>query len=146
MNDYYQQLCSLNLDFKKSHLLLDLDALDSNIRFINQNSCGKKIRIATKSVRSVEIMKYIASKIHNFFGWMTYSTEEALWLRDLGFTNLLVGYPKWDKQSLHEIAQNSEHITLMIDDLNHLHELSAYRHQNSCFNICLDIDLSLNLS
>ena len=42
MNDYYQQLCSLNLDFKKSHLLLDLDALDSNIRFINQNSCGKK--------------------------------------------------------------------------------------------------------
>jgi D-serine deaminase-like pyridoxal phosphate-dependent protein len=145
MSNYYDTLCNLNLDFSISHLLLNLDALDNNIKYINTYSHGKKIRIATKSVRSVEMLKYIAAKIDNFYGWMTYSTEEALWLRSLGFTNLLVGYPKWDKNSLSELAQNPEHITLMIDSISQLQQIHSLVKTNTKISICIDCDLSLDL-
>jgi D-serine deaminase-like pyridoxal phosphate-dependent protein len=145
MNNYYEHLCQLNIDYDKSQLLLNLDALDKNIEYINNNSKQKKIRLATKSLRSIEVMQYLEKKIHNFFGWMTYSTEEALWLRQKGFTNLLVGYPKWDKISLKELSHNSEHITLMIDNVSQLRHLSEYAKTQMPFRLCLDIDLSLDL-
>lgn len=145
MNNLYQEYRSLNLDFLHSHLLLDLDALDSNINYINQYAANKLVRVATKSIRSVAVLKYIASRLKNFYGYMTYSTEEALWLRSLGFENLLVGYPKWDNASLLELSKNSQHIILMVDSLEQLKFLSSYATLNNPFKLCLDIDLSLDL-
>jgi D-serine deaminase-like pyridoxal phosphate-dependent protein len=76
---------------------------------------------------------------------MTYSTEEALWLRSLGFENLLVGYPKWDTNSLGELSKNSKHIILMVDSVEQLEILAKYATSENPFKLCLDVDLSLDL-
>lgn len=145
MNNLYEKYRSLQLDYTKSQLLLDFNALDANINYVNQHAANKLVRIATKSIRSVPVLKYIAGKLKNFYGYMTYSTEEALWLRSLGFENLLVGYPKWDANSLTELSKNSKHIILMIDSVEQLKILSTYASIQNPFKLCLDIDLSLDL-
>ena len=43
-------------------LFLDLESLDKNIEWVAQNSGNKKIRIATKSIRSIELLKRIHEK------------------------------------------------------------------------------------
>src|SRR5690606_23213034 len=101
---------------------------------------------ATKSVRSVDILKRIHQSNSVFQGFMTYTLEEALWLRSLGLKDFLMGYPTTDKKSLHTLAQNPDGIVLMVDRTEHLDLLeSIAREHQSSFEICVDLDLSMDL-
>lgn len=145
MTQIYENYRTLPIDFSKSHLLLDMDALDSNINYVNKLCTKKLVRIATKSLRSIPVMNYVLSKLQRPYGLMAYTTEEALWLRSKGFKNILVGYPKWDKESIKSLSQNSSNIILMVDCVEHLTYLAQHASTNQPFSICLDIDLSLDL-
>lgn len=127
-------------------LFLDLAAFEKNLTWIKNNSGNKKIRIATKSVRSKMILKKILDSDPVFQGLMTFDLREALWLRSEGFKDILMGYPSTDKDGLDELARNPQDITLMVDLPEHLRMLEeiASRHGKQ-FEVCVDIDLSMDL-
>lgn len=146
MNELYHQYKSLPLDYSCSKLILDLDALDQNIKFINERSNNKKVRIASKSIRSNFVLEYLLKNVQNSFGIMAYSTEEAIWLRSIGKKNILVGYPKWDTHSLTALANNPEEIVLMVDSPEHIKLIAPYFSKSNPISICIDIDLSYDLT
>lgn len=127
-------------------LFLDLQSLEKNIDWIAKNAGEKKIRLATKSIRSVEVMKIILRASEVFQGLMTYDLREALWLRSLGFRDILMGYPSIDGKSLEELSQTPEGITLMVDLPEHLDLINSYAMRSgNRIKICIDIDLSMDL-
>lgn len=127
-------------------LFLDFDAFKKNIEWVKKNAGGKKIRLASKSIRSKEVLKKILSSSDLFQGIMAYDLREALWLRDEGFKDILMGYPTVDNESLIELSKNPSEITLMVDLAAHLHKLESIASSKNClFQICIDIDLSMDL-
>ena len=66
---------------------LDLDAFDANIDYVALKT-NKPIRIATKSVRFVQLLRYIADRLPNFVGYMTYTAAETVYLLEQGFDHL----------------------------------------------------------
>jgi D-serine deaminase-like pyridoxal phosphate-dependent protein len=146
MTSLYQQYIEALASVEAPALLVDMNALDENIAWATANSGGKKIRLATKSMRCVELIKYVLASHPIFQGLMTYDLREALWLRSLGFGDILMGYPTTDTLALNVLAKNPAGIILMVDLISHLDLLEeiASRHQQS-FSICLDVDLSMDL-
>ena len=142
----YQDYKKIIEGISSPSLFLDLEAFRNNIQWIKKHSPHKKIRIASKSIRSKEILRRVLSSDSIFEGLMTFDLREALWLRDEGFKNILMGYPTMDIQTLNEYAKKTDEITLMVDLAQHLFLLQnlAEKH-DSIINICIDIDLSLEL-
>lgn len=125
---------------------IDLEALDWNIKMVNVQSKGKDIRIATKSIRSVELLQYIAERLDNHSGWMTFDCQETLFLLERGFTHILLGYPQMERESIElmipYIAQGAD-ITFMIDREEHwrlLHEIGLQH--NIVLKVCIDVNVS----
>lgn len=147
MNDELYSRYLEALDYPSTpKLFLDLDALEKNITWIKKNAGSKSIRLATKSIRSKEVLRKILESGHPFNGLMTYDLREALWLREEGFKNILMGYPTMDDESLDELCQAPQEITLMVDLIEHLDYLEEKAAQfETTLNICVDIDLSLDL-
>lgn len=65
-------------DLERPFAWLDLDALDKNIKMVQEACGGKQIRIATKSIRSIEVLRYIQKKLVNVVGFMTFTATETL--------------------------------------------------------------------
>lgn len=127
-------------------LLLDLNALEQNSKWVQANSGGKTIRLATKSLRSLEVIQHLLTSSPIFQGLMTYTLEESLWLRERGMNDILMGYPSTDTASLRELAKDPSGIVLMVDHLEHLNYLQKIAdEENGAFEICVDIDLSMDL-
>jgi D-serine deaminase-like pyridoxal phosphate-dependent protein len=146
MNSLYEQYVSSLSNINSPALFVDVDAFEENIQWVLQNAGTKKIRIATKSLRSVELIKKILDSSDQFQGLMTFTLEEALWLRSQGFKDILMGYPTLDKKGLQELAKNPAEITLMVDLIEHLDALEELAKKNkNHLRICFDIDLSLDL-
>ncbi|MGE7884475.1 amino acid deaminase/aldolase [Bacillus sp. NPDC094077] len=126
---------------------LDEVALEKNIQSIIELSGDKKIRIASKSLRSVPIMKRILAVNNRFQGIMCFSPREALFLIEQGFNDLLIGYPAYDERALHEISLLTKQgfmITCMMDCEEHITYLEKIAEASSgCFRVCLDIDMSI---
>jgi D-serine deaminase-like pyridoxal phosphate-dependent protein len=142
----YATLKTLFRDHTHPLLFVDERALESNIEWVLKQSGTKKIRIATKSVRSTAVLKKILAANPRFQGLMTYTLEESLWLSQQGFKDILIGYPTVDTNSLEQLAKSPQDITLMVDRVEHLEMLEAIaKKHNSTFNICIDLDLSMDL-
>jgi D-serine deaminase-like pyridoxal phosphate-dependent protein len=140
------QIVHQQLPHQESGLVLDFAAFEKNTESILVRSQDKKIRLATKSIRCPGILKLILKSHPRFQGVMTYTLKEALFLRGLGFTDILMGYPTMDQEALSELAQNPQSITLMIDHEDQIKFLTSIARQHQCrFHICLDVDLSLDL-
>lgn len=132
---------------------VDLDLLDQNIRLIAGRSGGKNIRIASKSVRSVAILRRILQNNQTnqadscFQGIMCFTAREAVFLAEQGFDDLLIGYPAWHEADLTAVARAvaaGTHITLMIDGLEHVRQIEAIaRRVGTRLPLCLDIDMTL---
>ncbi|EEM61579.1 hypothetical protein bthur0007_6030 [Bacillus thuringiensis serovar monterrey BGSC 4AJ1] len=125
---------------------LDEVALDRNIQSIIELSGNKKIRIASKSLRSVPVMQRILAASDRFQGIMCFSPREALFLIEQGFNDLLLGYPAYDERALHEISLLTKQgliITCMVDCEDHIVYLEKIAEKSKgCFRVCLDIDMS----
>lgn len=127
---------------------IDLEALDRNIAFVNQEALGKNIRIATKSVRSINLLRYIAERLDHHAGFMTFDLRETFHLLNEGFDDLLLGYPQLEESLIEEtipFVKQGRTVTFMIDSVKQwqwLEEIGE-RHQ-VMFEICLDINLSVD--
>lgn len=127
---------------------VDMDMLDQNITSILSATDYKKIRIATKSIRSIPIIKRILAADERFQGLMCYTIQEARFLYNHGLRNILIGYPTWDRQAIESLLEAEEacrHITFMIDSIAHVKHLQNIAlHMKRTIKICLDIDMSVS--
>lgn len=125
---------------------LDLNALDENIRFVNENCKNKKIRIATKSIRSVEVLKYIEKNLIHFAGYMTFTAQETVYLLEQGFNHLLLGYPVMESLSVKKCllaTKEGKDVVFMVDCEQHLRFLQKLAEEvDSLANVCIDLNVS----
>lgn len=142
---YYNQI------FKNEQLPLcycNLDLLNENIDQIAKRAEGKNktIRVATKSVRNTYILQHILQSNPIYQGLMCYTGNEALWLIQKGFDDLLLGYPIVNKTEIREICKqtkNGKKIILMVDSDEHLQLINSIAaEENVVQPLCIDIDMS----
>lgn len=141
--NYYKEALK---NLPKPCLFLDTELFEKNIQSILSASNGKKIRIASKSIRSLSVIKEILNYSNTFQGVMCFTANEALYLNDNGLDDLLIAYPVWNENELKNVAsrvRSKQTITLMIDSIEHIEHLEriASKHQQS-FLVSLDIDLA----
>ena len=133
----------------KPFAYVDLDLLDANMDRIISASGSKVIRVATKSIRCVELIRRILKHSPRFSGLMAFSPYESVYLAKQGLDDILLGYPVWDPAGLEMIAEQlreGKRITLMVDSAEQVeHVADIARRTGVTFPLCLDIDLSLTL-
>lgn len=100
---------------------VDLDALEANAGEMLGRAAGKPIRIASKSVRCVEILRRAQALDERFRGLLCLTLPEALFLEEQGFRDLVVAYPTADRRAISRLAELAAHDreaapTLMVDD------------------------------
>ncbi|WP_088040966.1 alanine racemase [Bacillus sp. EAC] len=125
---------------------LDWDAFEQNVNDIAKCANGKKIRIATKSIRCVQVLKYILEQNECFEGLMCYNPHEADYLAELGFDNLLIGYPTVDIEGINKLVKQikkGKKIILMVDQIEQINIIEEIGAKNEVsIPLCLDIDMS----
>ena len=125
---------------------LDLDALDENIVTVQQACEQKKIRIATKSVRSVEVLRYLKQHLENTQGWMTYTAAETVFLLEQHFDDVLIGYPVMEEKAVRHLLKfikEGKIVTFMVDKLEHVAFLAKLGEEmNVKVPICIDVNMS----
>lgn len=136
-------------EIKKPCAFIDKSFLYANMKAITKGARNKKIRIASKSIRSVNILKDILNYSPTFQGVMCFTGEEALYLHDEGIDDLLIAYPIWEEKVLRSIChrvQKGALITVMVDSVEHINRLEKIaQEEKGRFLICIDIDLSSTL-
>lgn len=148
----YQKLRELVKNEPLPAMIVDLDCLDENISRISDlvSGAGKKIRIASKSIRVVALLKYILEKGGpHFHGLMCFSVSEAEFLFSQGFDDLLVAYPtvgREDLESFYSLTQKELNITLMVDSQGQIDEIEKIWNEHKIGKIpakvCIDVDMS----
>ncbi|TNH30357.1 amino acid deaminase/aldolase [Micromonospora orduensis] len=140
------------LDWATTHLdppyaVVDLTAFDANSAALAERAAGKPVRLASKSVRSRELISRALSR-RGWRGVMAFTLPEAIWLVRAGVSDdVLVAYPSADRAALAELAADptlAAAITLMIDgtgQLDLIDDVTAPG-QRAELRLCLDLDAS----
>lgn len=149
LQERYTDLESL---FKHSRFPLafvDLDAFDHNVAVVakTQKDSGKTIRVASKSVRCIELLRRIFEKGKKAYkGILAFTVEEAAFLFDNGFNDIVVAYPavrQTDLDIVIETVRKGAELSIMADSPEHLETISqAGTKAGIVLNVCLDIDMS----
>ncbi len=125
---------------------LDLDLLAQNIRAIVTRAENKKVRLASKSLRSVAVIQRILAASPTFQGVMSFTAPEAVYLASQGIDDILIGYPTWHADDISVIARataDGASITLMIDSVEHVEQVERIARQHGVrLPLCLDIDMA----
>src|SRR3954470_19963273 len=130
--------------------VVDLDALDANADDLVRRAAGKPIRVASKSVRSRDVLRRVLAR-PGFSGVLACSLAEALWLAtgdDPVSDDVVVAYPTADRRALRHLVADvraTDRITLMIDCVDHLDLVDALVPPalRPEVRVCLDVDASL---
>ena len=126
---------------------LDMDMLDANIDAMASRAGGKIVKIITKSVRSVGVIKYILKRRPDIYkGVATYYPEEAIHLFESGIDDIVIVYPYCNIKQMDKVAaaiKKGAVIKLMIDDIKQAESASIAAVNNKIeFEICIDMDMS----
>ncbi|MCO5231458.1 MAG: alanine racemase [Chitinophagales bacterium] len=140
---YYKNLFE-GKDFPLAYV--DLDLLDNNIESIQKRVGHKKIRIASKSIRSTYILKHILQQNPIYQGIMSFTGKEALALLEEGFDDILMGYPIVNSKEIEgfcKATKEGKQAVLMVDNIRHfeLIEKEALKH-DMIQPVCIDVDMS----
>ena len=125
---------------------IDLDALDANIADLLRRAGTLPIRLVTKSVRCVSILRRALASSPRFQGLMCYSPAEAAWLAALGFDDLLVAYPSVEPDDLRAVAAQvraGRTITLMVDGAAQVRRIAQLAQAEGVVQpLAIDLDMS----
>jgi D-serine deaminase-like pyridoxal phosphate-dependent protein len=126
---------------------VDLEMLDANCESIAERAGEKQVRIASKSIRSVAVIKHILEKNRSLYsGVMAYHPDEAVHLYNNGIRDILLAYPYCNQDQLTRMAasvQEGALIRLMIDHFDQAKMASSVAVKAGIdFEICLDLDMS----
>lgn len=125
---------------------VDLDLFDKNVADIIPLAAGKKIRIASKSVRVPGLIKRVLDTSDVYQGLMCYSPREMVYLSQQGFDDLLMGYPIWNEADILPVCEElkkDKQLVLMVDSVEHINHLQAIGSaQGVEILVCMDLDMS----
>jgi D-serine deaminase-like pyridoxal phosphate-dependent protein len=131
---------------EKPFAYVDLDYFDQNMKDILGRANQKKIRIASKSIRCVALLRRILDYNEQYQGIMCFTAKEAVWLSSLGFDDLLVAYPTFQVKHIEAVAQEvqkGKKIYLMTDRAEHLQQINEVGARlNVKIPVCMDLDVS----
>ena len=142
---YYKELL---VNEKLPCAVLDEDLLIKNVQDIIKRCNGTKIRIATKSIRCISVLKKIVSQNPNAFcGFMAFTLDEAVYLTEQGLDDVLLGYPYLQDDLLNQVAEkvkSGSRIVLMADLPEHLAKINEIGEKHGVkMPVCIDIDMSV---
>lgn len=123
-----------------------MDLLDKNVETILNRANRGTIRVASKSVRSIGILKYLFQKSDRFKGLMSFTVLESLQLIKEGFDDILLGYPCVENQLISKVSDvilEGKTIVLMVDLVEHIQQINKIgKEKNVQIPICIDLDCS----
>ena len=104
---------------------LDLEAARSNAAQMLGQAGELPIRIASKSIRSTELLRRFATLDNRFRGVLAFTAREALHLAASGFDDVIVAYPTVDRGAIAGIAaiageRPESAPALVVDEESHL--------------------------
>jgi D-serine deaminase-like pyridoxal phosphate-dependent protein len=128
---------------------VDLDRFDRNVAYVaeTQRTTGKTIRVASKSIRSLALIKRIFEKGGSSYrGILAFTMEEAAFLIDNNLDDIIVAYPSVQSSDLELFAKKTKagaDLSLMADSIEHLRAVSeAGQKAGVILKVCLDVDMS----
>jgi D-serine deaminase-like pyridoxal phosphate-dependent protein len=127
---------------------VDLDALDANVDALVAplRAAGKRLRIATKSLRCPDLCDHIARRAGDLtIGLLTYTARETAMLAARGAHDLLLAYPTVQPDDLRAIveANASARAAIVVDDREQLDALAdAAARAERRVPVVIDLDLS----
>lgn len=128
---------------------VDLEKFDRNVAYVasTQESTGKTIRVHSKSIRCVPLLKRVFEKGGAAFrGVMTFTMEETAFLAEQGFDDFIVSYPTVqpsDLDLLVGLTRAGKQASLVIDSVDHLKSLSeAGQRAGVVLKACMEVDMS----
>lgn len=144
------------LDRATAHLdppyaVVDLAAFDDNAAALVKRAGGKPVRIASKSVRSRDLLTRALHR-PGWRGVMAFTLPEAIWLVRTGVADdVLVAYPTADRGALAELVADpalADGVTLMVDGTEQLDLVDAVcaPGHRPALRVCLDLDASWRLA
>src|SRR5690625_3939440 len=116
---YYKEALK---EITKPCLFLDTHLFNENIQTILKASNGKNIRIASKSIRSLPILKDILNYSATFQVGMCVRADDASYLNNNGLNDILSAYRVRDTNQLKKVASRvstGQTLTLRIDSIEH---------------------------
>ncbi len=125
---------------------VDLDAVAANLDMLGQRAGTLPIRLVTKSIRSIGVIRLIQANAPFMQGLLCYSAAEAAWLASQGFDDLVVAYPTVEPADIRAVAAQvraGRSITLMVDDTAQLDKLAALASdERITLPVAIDLDMS----
>lgn len=125
---------------------VDLDRLRENAAALEARARGLPLRLATKSVRAVGLLRLVLAEFPGFRGLMCFTAGEAAWLAGQGFDDLLVGYPAVDEVELSRVAAavaRGRRVVLTVDSEAHLEQLATIAERAGvALPVCIELDMS----
>lgn len=104
------------------------------------------MRVASKSIRCVEVLRRIMRADDVFQGIMCYTDREASFLLEHGFDDLLLGYPTAGDAEITALLQEAGEartVVFMVDSIAHVEQLERLASKSGVRAlVCLDIDMS----
>lgn len=147
----YERYAGLLRDQPLPAMVVDLEAFDHNLQHVlAQLPPDMTLRPATKSIRVRALLERVRAQAREkLIGFMCYSTQEAAKLNDLGFDDLLVAYPPWQRSDLQLAAKFSAQnqvIVLATDSQAAVERIAqAGADSNAIIRVALCIDMSLQM-
>lgn len=129
---------------------VDLGRFDANADALARRAGDRPIRVASKSVRCVPLLRRLLERDDGRYrGVLCFTAAEAVWLADQGLDDLVVAYPTVDPGQLRAVATavaTGHRITLMVDAPAHLDHLEDVLVQVEVpVPVAIDLDLSWDL-
>ena len=125
---------------------VDLDAFAANARAMLAQAKGLPIRVASKSIRSIDLLRRAFALDPDFRGVLAFTLPEALHLARLGFDDVVVAYPSVDREAISAAAKlaaaaDSRPPVLMVDVVAQLDLIEATIGVGpSRLPVCIDVD------
>ncbi|MBV6659759.1 amino acid deaminase/aldolase [Pseudomonas yamanorum] len=125
---------------------IDLDHLRINLERLRQRAGHLPVRLVTKSVRSVEMIRVMMAAGPFMKGLLCYSAAEAAWLASEGFDDIVVAYPTVDTHDILKVTaqlRKGKSITLMVDNLAQvvtINEIATI--EGVVISLAIDLDMS----
>lgn len=129
--------------------VVDLDVFDANAGAILDRAGGLPVRIASKSVRCVTLLRRLLDRDPRFSGLMCFTAGEAAWLGERGFADMLVAYPTTVPGEIAAACgavAAGRRVILTVDSEEHLRLLASIAAEHDVIlPVSIEIDLSLRL-
>jgi D-serine deaminase-like pyridoxal phosphate-dependent protein len=125
---------------------LDLEMLAANIAQVRARAGTKPVRIASKSIRCLAILRRILAADPGFRGVLCFTAPEAVYLSRQGLDDLVIGYPCWQPAQIEAICAEvaaGKTVVSMVDSLAHVRHMAALA---GAAGVVLPVGLDLDMA